>query len=104
KARMYTDFYEREGGEARVAVTIDGYESAADAHEALIGFLARSMALRLPSCEENGFRAGDVCFCSFGQDPDKVFFVRDSTFIRVEDVGQKRVPVAEFAAAIDRQL
>jgi len=103
KARMYTDYYEGEG-EARIAVTIDGYDTAADAHEALIAFLAKSMAPRLPSCNELGFRAGDVCFCSFGPDPDKVFFVRHSTFVRVENTGRQSVPVAELAEAIDRQL
>jgi len=103
KSRSYIDYYEGEG-EARIAVTIDGYDTSADAHEALIAFLAQSMALRLPSCEENGFRVGDVCFCSFGPDPDKVFFVRDSTFVRVENAGSRSVPVAELAAAIDGQL
>lgn len=102
-ARKYTDFYERDAGEVRVAVTIDGYDTAADAHEALIRFLSHSMAVRLPSCEESGFRAGDVCFCG-GPDPDKVFFVRDSTFVRVENAGKRKVSVAQVAEAIDRQL
>jgi hypothetical protein len=91
-------------GAAAVAVIIVEYDSIAEAQEALVGILEKSMAGRLPDCSGHGLTLGDVCFCGFEDPVNTVVFTRDNVLVRVTNRGVQAASVADVASEIDRQL
>ena len=95
----------RSGRDRRVRhVRVAEYPDAAGVRDGLAAFLANVMTAPLPTCRERGLAIGALCFCDFGEPPQRIVFGRGNLLIDVASAGRAAFPVAALAAIIDRQI
>lgn len=78
--------------------------TAAEAREAMIFALARTMAADLPTGRDLGLELGDLSFWGLDDPPTSVMFVRNNLFVQVASVGRVPTPVQDLAQTLDRQI
>jgi hypothetical protein len=90
--------------DVHVIVGVAEYPDAAGVRDGLAAFLANVMTAPLPTCRDRGLAIGALCFCDFGEPPQRIVFGRGNLLIDVASAGRAAFPVAALAAIIDRQI
>ncbi len=99
-ANGYIDSY---GGSDGILVTVwvHQFASPADAQEALIDYLMRSMSARLPFGSERDLDLGDISIAGHTEEHFSLVFVRNEMFVRIHSGGDQDYAVLEFARIVD---